>query len=93
VKRWHIEGFEGHRQTLNASASGRLSEGHIRQLLARLHCRHLSDAEIIDAIAMSKDRDGLDSMVSRNGGKRGGYMTAGDPHYTATYEDVDGLIN
>jgi hypothetical protein len=92
TNRWHIQGFEGLASTYDSWVPGRLSELQVMKLLARLHCRHLTDAEVIASTLDSRDRAKLGSMVVPNQGRRGGYMTAGDPHYTAVYEEFKSAL-
>ncbi len=87
MARWHIRGHLKHDQTFEAWVSGKLSERQIIQLLARLHCRHLSDAEVVAATTASRDRDRTDFMVTH---MNGGYMTTGSQeHYIARFEETD----
>lgn len=88
-KRWHIQGYDGGNPVFECWASGRLSARQIQQLLARLHCQHLTDTEIVSATEASKDSDRVDFMVHSSFKGSEGFMTLGNPHYTAVYKDFE----
>ncbi len=88
TKRWRIEGYDGTDLIFEGKIPARFSEPQVVQLLARLHCRHLTDDEIVAHTEKSDGPQRTSFMVRANyGGKRRGYMTNGNPHYVAWYEN------
>ena len=89
ARRWHIQGYDRGKVVFDAWASGRLSEGQVGQILARLMSRHLTDREVLEFALRSNDKHRVSELVRST---NEGLMTllGGSDHYTAKYEVANG---
>lgn len=86
--RWRLRGYDGLHLVWEDWAPGTLSGRQAMQLLARLQCRHLTDAEVLSFTARGRGPDKLSELVVPMNMGAGGFMTTLTPHYTARLEDA-----
>jgi hypothetical protein len=82
-----ITGYSSNNTRFERVVPGGLSDGEIKQMLARLACLHLTEDEIISASLRKNMRGRRTDLEVQNAGgnKSHGFMIGDSDHYTARY--------